>query len=45
MHSKEIECKGVDWFYLAEDRFRWPVLLDAVMHLRVSQNAGNFFTT
>jgi hypothetical protein len=23
MHVKEIECDGVDWFYLAQDADQW----------------------
>jgi len=26
---------GMDWIYLAEDRDRWPAVLNAVMKLRI----------
>ena len=30
----------VDWIDLAQDRDRWQALINAVMKLRVSYNAG-----
>jgi len=38
MDLHEMECEGMDWIELAQDR-------DAVMNLRVPQNAGNFLTS
>ena len=35
---------GMDWTELAQDRNRWRALVNAVMDLPVSQNAGNFLT-
>jgi hypothetical protein len=35
---------GMEWIDLAQDGERWKVLVNAVVNLRVSQNAGNFMT-
>ena len=36
---------GWDWIDLAQNRKRWRALMNAVMNLRVPQNAGNFLTS
>jgi hypothetical protein len=33
---QEVEWRGMDWIYMAEDRDRWRALLNAIMNLRVS---------
>ena len=35
MDLREVECGGVDWMELAQDRDRWPAVVSAVMKLRV----------
>jgi hypothetical protein len=35
MDLLEIGWDGVDWFGLAQDRYRWRALVNSVMNLRV----------
>jgi hypothetical protein len=35
MDLSEIELGGVDWIGLAQDRYRWRALVNAVMNLQV----------
>jgi hypothetical protein len=35
MNLLEIRLAGVDWIGLAQDRYRWRALVNAVMNLRV----------
>jgi len=42
---REMGCGGMDSIDLAKEKDRWQTLVNAVMNLRVTRNAGNFWTS
>jgi hypothetical protein len=42
MDLREVGCGGMDWIDLVQDKDRWGAVVNVVMNLRVSLNAGNF---
>jgi len=45
MNLKKVGCEGMGWIDVAQDRDRWRAHVNAIMNLRVAQNAGNFLTS
>jgi hypothetical protein len=45
MDLQEVGSSGMDWIELAHVKNRWRTLVNAVMKLRVPQNAENFLTS
>jgi hypothetical protein len=44
MDLQEVGWGNKEWIALAQDKNKWLVIVNAVMNIRVSQNAGNFLT-
>jgi hypothetical protein len=43
MDVQGVGCGGMDWIDLAQDRDRWPALVNAIMNLRGPQNVRGIF--
>jgi hypothetical protein len=41
MERREMECEGVNWIYLAQDRDKWWAVVNTVMNLRVPRKKRN----
>ena len=35
MDLQTVGCEGMDWIELAQDKYRWPALVNSAMDLRV----------
>jgi hypothetical protein len=42
MNLRETGWDGMDWIDLAQDKDQWRALVNTIMNLRVSLNAGKF---
>jgi hypothetical protein len=45
MDIQEVGCGGMDRINVAQDRYRWRALVNAVMKILVPEKAGNFLTS
>jgi hypothetical protein len=45
MDLREIGWGGMDWIDLTQDRDQWKALVNTLMNLWVSYNAGNFLSS
>jgi hypothetical protein len=43
MYLRETGWEVVEWIHLVQDRDQWRALVNTVMSLRVTQQAGNIF--
>jgi hypothetical protein len=45
MDLQKVGCRCMGWIDMAQERYRWRTVVNAVMNLRVPKNAGNFLTS
>jgi hypothetical protein len=45
MDLQEVGWVDMDWIDMAQDRDRWRAVVNAVMNLRIPQNAEDFLTS
>ena len=42
---EEVEWGGMDWIDVPQHKDAWRAVVNAVMNIRVAENAGNFLTS
>jgi hypothetical protein len=42
MYLQEVGCRGMDWIDVAQDKYRWRALVNAVMNIRGYIKCGEF---
>ena len=45
MDLHDVECGGIDWIEMAQDRDKWRPLLNVVTNVRLPLNARNFLSS
>jgi hypothetical protein len=45
MDLQEVAWKNIDWIDMAQYKDKWRAIVNAVMNIRLPQNAGNFLTS
>jgi hypothetical protein len=45
MDLTETSCEGMDEIHLAQDRDKWRALLNTIIKIQISKNAGNSLTS
>jgi len=45
MDFQEVGCGSLNWIDQAQNRDRWRALENAIINIRIPQNAGNFLTS
>jgi hypothetical protein len=45
MELQEMGWEGMDRIDVAQERDKWPAVMNAVMNFRVAKNAGKFLTS
>jgi hypothetical protein len=42
---KEVQCKGIDWVHLAQERVKWQAVVHTVINLQQPLKMGDFLTS
>jgi len=44
-HLEEVRREDMEWIHLIHNREKWRAVVNTVMNLRVTYNAGNFWAS